>query len=409
MPILLQVNSALNYGSTGRIVENIGLKAVSKGWQCYVAHGARYQNKSNLATYQITTLREEQWAVVVSRLFDRHGLSSSNATKRFISFIEEIKPDIIHLHNIHGYYLNYEILFEYLIQTEIPVVWTLHDCWAYTGHCVHFDYIGCNKWKEGCFNCPSLKSYPSSYGLDNSSNNFALKQKLFTSIGNRLTLVTVSNWLKEITSQSFFSNNHIKTIYNGVDTKSFHTISSVSLRKKYHLENRYVLIGVATAWSDSKGFYDYIHLRKLLPDNYVIILVGLAQSLDNQLPSGMIGIERTQHVSELAQLYSAADVVLSLSKQETFGMTIVEAFSCGTPAIVYNKTAVPEILTLETGIIVEPGNYKELVAAIQEVVERKGKASYSSACRRRAEEFFDNEKCFQKYIKLYNSILNSLK
>ena len=184
MPTLLQINAALNRGSTGRIAEQIGLLAIEQGWNVYIAHGARYANRSNLNTIQVVTKTEEKLHAIKSLLFDLHGLGSKDATTKLVEKIKEIKPDIIHLHNIHGYYLNYKVLFEYLNTIDTPIVWTLHDCWTMTGHCAHFDAVGCNKWKTGCNNCPLKGEYPKSLFIDRSKRNYNLKKYLFSSLKN---------------------------------------------------------------------------------------------------------------------------------------------------------------------------------------------------------------------------------
>ena len=401
---LLQINSCLGVQSTGRISEGIGDVARTKGWNTYIAHGARYVGTTKMQSYQIGSKCSEYLHYVKSLLLDSHGLGSRLATRRLVNQIKEIKPDIIHLHNIHGYYLNYEILFEYLAQSGIPVVWTLHDCWSFTGHCAHFVSVNCMKWKKQCFQCPLTQRYPKAL-VDNSIRNFKLKKSLIDKLQGQLTIVPVSAWLATQTEQSFFSHQRIEYIYNGIDVSSFSPQNTHNVISKYRLEGKTVLLGAATAWSEAKGFSDYIALRQKLSSNYVIIMVGLSEDKIEELPDGIIGIKRTQSVQELAELYSTADIVLSLSRAETFGLTVVEGMACGTPAIVYNNTAAPELITNTTGLIVEnTGDIDGLVVAIKEI-EQHGKKYYSEACRKRVEEYFDKDKCFLKYVDLYNKIL----
>lgn len=193
---LLQINSIVNSGSTGRIAEEIGQTAIKAGWDSYIAYARKY-GSSNSKLIKIGNNIDIKMHGLKTRMFDKHGLASKNATRNFITEIEKIKPDIIHLHNIHGYYINIEILFKYLKYSNIPIVWTLHDCWPITGHCTHFAFIGCEKWKSQCNNCPQKNSYPSSWLFDRSEKNFNLKKELFTSLPN-LTLVPVSKWLAGI-------------------------------------------------------------------------------------------------------------------------------------------------------------------------------------------------------------------
>jgi len=405
MPTLLQINSGVNIGSTGRIAEQIGQFAISKGWVSYIAYG-RKSNLSISRTIKIGNKFDFISHVFLTRLFDKHGLGSIWATKILIKKIKLINPDIIHLHNIHGYYINYKVLFEFLSRSNIPVVWTLHDCWAFTGHCSYFSNINCVKWTDLCNQCPKKKYYPTSLFFDLSEVNYLLKRKLFNSV-NRMIIVPVSFWLNGLISHSYLSNFPLRVINNGIDLTLFHPITSYSeIRRKYDITQRSILIGVANVWHVGKGLHDYYKLSELLPDEYIIVLVGLTKKQINTLPSKIKGIEKTESIIELASLYSASDIVLNLSYQETFGMTTVEGFACGTPGIVYNSTASPELITPETGIIVEPGNIKHVLHAIEDIIS-KGKDYYSSNCRRRAVEFYNKDKQYEQYLQLYEELITT--
>jgi len=350
MPKLLQISVDVNTGSVGHIAEQIGELAISSGWESYIAFG-RDSQPSMSRVIKIGNYLNIYYHVIQTRLFDNHFHSSTKATRELIKRIEAIKPDIIHIHQLHGYYINSEVLFEYLSKINIPIVWTLHDCWPMTGHCTYFSNIDCNKWKLECHNCPKKKNYPSSIFLDRSQQNFHLKKALFTSINN-LTIVAVSDWLKNIAKESFLVKNSIISIKNGVDINKFIPSKDTGfIKQKYHLTNKFVILGVGTAWHAAKGLFDYYKLREKLSNDYAIVLVGLSSENINKLPKGIIGILRTENIEELAQLYASADVVTSLSYQEAFGLTPVEGFACGTPAIVYNATATPELINPEIGII----------------------------------------------------------
>ena len=226
--VLFQINSSCNRGSTGRIAEFIGKKAKEVGYEGYIAYGRHYL-PTDLHPIKIGNSFSNGLHLAASRLLDNHGLLSTAPTKRLVYEMKMIKPDIVHLHNIHGYYLNYKVLFEYLIEAKIPVVWTLHDCWPFTGHCCHFEYVGCEKWKTGCYKCPGLSVYPKSHLMDKSQRNYELKKKLFTGVIDRLTIVPVSEWLERIVRQSFLKEANIKTIHNGVDTTVFRVIDRKSV------------------------------------------------------------------------------------------------------------------------------------------------------------------------------------
>jgi glycosyltransferase involved in cell wall biosynthesis len=402
MPKLLQINSCVALYSTGQLVENIGKVAISKGWESYVAYG-RAARSSQSELIKIGNNRDNILHGMETRLFDGHGLGSKNATRKLIKQINEIKPDIIQLHNIHGYYLNYEIFFKYLSETNIPVVWSLHDCWTMTGHCSHFTLVGCYKWKTECYNCPLKSSYPASWS-DKSRRNYRLKKAVFTTLNN-VTMISASKWLGGVIKESYLSKYPLKIIPNGIDTDVFLPRTNTNeVKRKYGLENKFVIMGVGSIWGAEKGLYDYYKLSEILTDNYVIVLVGMSEKQIKNLPKRIIGISRTDSVEELSQLYSVADVITSLSYLEAFGLTPIEGFACGTPAIVYNCTSTPELITPETGLIVEPGNIDEVVSAI-ETIKKRGKLYYSENCRKQAIATYKKEDRFGDYIKLYEEIL----
>lgn len=400
MPTLLLINVALNYGSTGKIVEGIGGLAISQGWDVYVAHGARYVNQSALKSYQVTNKAGEILHYIESTLFDAQGRGSRRETKRFVKVIDDIKPDVVHIHNIHGCFLNYPILFRYLREKNIPVVWTLHDCWAMTGHCVHFIRTNCQQWKTQCENCPQKHDFPSSYLLDRCKSNYTLKKRLFRAM-EKMRITTVSSWLKGVVEQSYLSKFPVDVVPNGVDTSKF-VYTEGDIRKCYGIGDKKLVLAVASGFEERKGIYDFVKLSKMLPKEYQLLMVGTNDNDKNALPDNVIAVTRANGAAELAAFYSAADVLLSLSYEETFGLTIIEAMSCGTPAIVYDNTAQPELITSETGLVVANGDVEGAKMAIEEVCS-KGKAYYSTACREHALEY-DEKKSYQKYLDLYVQI-----
>ena len=399
LPKILQIGVDGNMGSTGRIAESIGKLAIEKGWASYIAHG-RFARPSQSQIIKIGTEFEVYLHGLETRIFDRHGLGSKQATKGLIEQIKKVKPNIIHLHNLHGYYLNIEILFNYLAQASIPVIWTFHDCWAITGHCSHFDFVGCEKWKTECHHCPQKREYPASWFLDRSRENYKLKKELFNSVSN-MTIVSVSHWLNGIVSESFLKTQHRKVIYNGVDIDIFHpAVESQIKREKLNIGDDFMILGVAGVWPKQKGLQDFIELSKRLSENEHIVLVGLNNAQIKGLPDKIIGISRTENQNELRDLYDAADVFLNLSVEETFGLTTAEALACGTPAIVYNSTACPEIIDEYTGISVKRNDIDELKMALEKI-KQNGKKSYSAACRERALKHFNKNDRFAEYIELY--------
>ena len=251
MPKIVQINMSANRGSTGKIADGIGRLVLSEGWKSYLAYGKSHK-PSESQLISIGGTWNTYTHALQSRLFDNHGLASRCATKHFIEKMRQIEPDIVHLHNIHDYYINYPLLFSFLKEVNVPVVWTLHDCWPFTGHCAHFDAIKCEKWKTGCHHCKGLNNYPKSWFVDRSEKNYALKRELFTSIIDRLTIISVSNWIEQFAKDSFLNRASIKTIHNGIDLLTFRPSQSKQLRKQYQIDNQFVILGVASPWNPTK-------------------------------------------------------------------------------------------------------------------------------------------------------------
>lgn len=399
---LLQINVSLNKGSTGRIAEQIASLARVHGWDTYMVHGARSVNESKMKTLQSVSLWGERLHAVKSMLFDAHGLGSAHATRRVISEIRRIKPDIIHLHNIHGYYLNYKVLFEYLQTLSTPIVWTLHDCWPMTGHCAYFDAVNCERWKIGCYSCPLKEDYPKSLFFEQSVRNYNLKKKLFTSV-EKMTLVPVSDWLSDIVHHSFLDKYSCRVINNGVDLQTF-SPSRSNLRTHLGVEDKKILLGVASTWDKRKGIQDFVSLANLLDESYQIILIGVSESQQKQLPNNIIILNRTENQQELAAYYSMADVFVTPTYSDNFPTTNLEALACGTPVVTYRTGGSPESVTEETGLVVDKGDFNGLVEAIEKIIA-KGKSYYSTACRQRAVEFYNKDDRFADYVKLYEEII----
>lgn len=403
---LLQINSVVNSGSTGRIAEQIGLTAQRAGWESYIAYGRNASNsQSNLI--KIGNKADVLWHGVMSRFLDAHGRGSRCATRKFVDVIREINPDIIHLHNIHGYYLNYEILFKYLKQANIPVVWTMHDCWPLTGHCAYFDYVRCELWKTNCRNCVNKLEYPSTIGIDCSRYNHESKLKQFNSIKN-MTLVPVSKWLADVVSVSRLNNAKVQVINNGIDLSQFNiqdTSGVMAMRERLGLHDERVLLGVTNCWDRRKGLNDFVRLSKRVPNNWKIVLVGLTDDQIKELPRNIIGVKRTESVQQLAIIYSMASVFVNLTYEDTYPTTNLEAIACGTPVVTYRTGGSPESISPDTGFVVDQGDLTGVVDAVKNVLEQD-REMYRKTCRTYAEMNFNMEDKFQEYIDLYNVILN---
>lgn len=399
---ILQINVTLNKGSTGKIVQEIALKLNANNFESFIAFG-RGDKLGNSKYFKIGGLISYFLHIAKSRLLDKQGLGSKLATKSLIKEIEKINPDIIHLHQIHGYFFNYELFFTYLAQSNKKVVWTFHDCWAFTGHCCYFVRVNCVKWKTECNHCPLINYYPKSIAVDNSKNNFLKKKEFFSSLGKNLTIVSVSNWMDRLVSESFLKETNRNVIYNGVDLDIFQNRESNDLRLKHKIGSKKVILGVANIWSDIKGLNDFHNLSKLISNNEIIILIGLDKSQIANLPPNIIGIQRTENQIDLSHYYSLADVFVSTSLAESFGLVTAESLACGTPIVAYNSTATPELVKEGCGFVVDAGQLSEMLKKINVILD-SGKQKYSLNCRNRAVEFFNKDIQCIEYIKLYQNI-----
>ncbi len=343
---LLLINSVCGIRSTGRICTDIATEYEKEGHEVKIAYGREtVPEQFQRYAVRIGTDLGNKISAIHTRLTDKHGFANKNATKGFLKWAEEYDPDLLWLHNIHGYYINIEMLFAWIkSRPNMQVKWTLHDCWAFTGHCAYFSYVNCDKWKTGCGNCPQKNQYPTTSILDNSEKNFLRKKTAFTGVKN-MTLITPSRWLAGLVEHGFLSEYPIEVVYNTIDKSTFKPTSS-DFRERYGLQNKTIILGVASVWERRKGLEDFIELSKILDDKYVVVLVGVDDKQIASLPQNVIGIKRTNSPRELAKIYTAADVFINTSREETFGLTTVEALSCGTPVVVYKNTACEEVVNM---------------------------------------------------------------
>jgi len=338
---VLQINSVCGRGSTGRIVLDIHNALIGQGHKSLVAYGREPAIGCENAI-RIGTRKDIYVHGLYTRILDKHGLGSQKATRQFIKNIEAENPDIIHLHNIHGYYLNYEILFRFLKNFGKPVIWTFHDCWPFTGHCAHFTYAGCERWQKVCHDCPQKRSYPKSLVFDNSRRNFERKREAFTGVKD-LTIVTPSKWLAGLVNQSFLSEYETVVISNGIDTTVFRPVPS-DFKSRHAIKDKFMILGVANVWGQRKGLKYFLELANILENDEIIVLVGLTKKQVESLPANIIGITRTNNIQELVEIYSAADVFVNPTLEETFGMTNLEAQACGTYVVTFDSGGTRETI-----------------------------------------------------------------
>ena len=400
MKKLLQINPVIKENtSTGKIMRTLGELAQAAGWESYVAysrardgvppHSSRLVPVGNKADLLL------HW--VATRLFDAHGLASRLATRRFVARLRELNPDVIHIHNIHGYFLNYKILSRALAQMGKPVVWTVHDCWLYTGHCYHYASAGCERWKTGCHHCPQKKAFPASWLLDRSRRNWEDKKKAFCSIPG-LTLVTVSRWMKGEIARSFLGRVRCEVIHNGIDLDTFRPSPSAETALAY---GTYYL-AVASIWLPEKGLQDLEKLSSVLDADERLVVVGKRPS-GHRFPRNVVCLERTADAAALAALYTEAVALVNPTWQDNYPTVNMEAIACGTPVVSYRTGGSPESITPQTGRVVEQGDVEGLAEALH-AIRRQGKEHFSEACRSYALAHFRAQDRFNDYIQLYESL-----
>ena len=380
---------------------NIHRQLLANGVNSYVVWG-RGRKSENDYEISIEDNLDILFHGVYTRITDKTGFASKKSTKKLISILEKIKPDIVQLHNIHGYYLNIELLFDYIREKEIKVIWTLHDCWVFTGHCAYFDMVGCEKWKTGCYDCEQLATYPAALFADASDWNWRKKKALFT--GLNITLITPSYWLKTLVEQSFLGEYPVKVIHNGIDTNLFKPSESI-FRKKYGFEDNFIILGVASEWTERKGLNDFVRLEEMLNGNLQgkckIVLVGLTKKQIAAMPASIIALERTSNVQELVGIYTTADVFFNPTYEDNFPTTNLEAIACGTPVVTYGTGGSPESLNEECGMVLGKGQV-ELFARL--ITDKCSKKMGYKIKKEHNIKMFDQENMINQYIQFYNIV-----
>jgi glycosyltransferase involved in cell wall biosynthesis len=399
---ILQINSIYEKFSTGRSTKELHEALLEKGYESYVASPKLFSLNTN--SYKIGNKLDWKIHALFSRIFGKQAYYSNHATKKLIKYVEKIKPDVIHLRNLHSNYINLQHLLSYIAKTKIPVVITLHDCWFYTGKCMYYIEQNCDKWKEKCGNCPAKHFGNNSWFFDFSSKMLKDKELLFNTIPN-LAVIGVSNWVTEDAKKSILKNAQIiKCIYNWIDLNMFKPKDTSSLKKEMKLENKFIILGISMNWTSAKGINVFNELAHILPDDCQIVLVGDDSMVKNKNKKIKF-IGTINDVNKLSELYTMADVFVNPSIQETFGKTTAEALSCGTPVVAYNSTATPELIGTDEkcGYLLKDNDPKLYLEKILEI-KLKTKSEYSKNARARAEKLFSYKKNVNEYISIYNEI-----
>ncbi len=390
---VVQINSVCGQGSTGKIAVDISKSLTEHNIENYILYGVGKSEYSQ--GISISDMCYVKMNILMTRIFGKHGFYSHSATHKLIKHLKRIKPDVIHLHNIHGHYLNVNMLFWYIKKYNVKTIWTLHDCWSFTGHCSHFNFVGCEKWKKGCHNCEQLREYPVSLIFDRSRDGYKAKKKVFTGVSD-LTIVTPSDWLGSMVSQSFLKGYDIKTVNNGIDLSLFKPCES-DIKEKLGIADKKVILAVSAHYGERKGYKYYLDLAKRLPDDYVLVMVGVSEEQKKELPENVIGITRTENQEELVKLYTAADVMLNLTLEDTFPTVNIESMACGTPVVTWEIGGSPEIAENECGVVTKALD----LDAIYDAIIKISNEDYTDKCIKRAEDRFDKSKMIETYMELY--------
>ena len=400
---IMQINEVCDIGSTGRTTIELADILKEHGHEYFIVHSKAYEHDTHENLYQIGKSPGKKVHAFLSRLFGLQAYFSRFSTFKLLRYIDTVSPDVITLRNLHGNYINFKMLIKHIAKMNIPVVVVLHDCWPYTGKCCHYTTENCFKWQSGCYNCPRLKKDNCSWFFDRTKKMYNDKKRLFGEISGNLAVVGVSDWVTNEARKSFLKDAKIiRRIYNWVHMDIFKPTES-NLRTNLKLEGKFVILGVASSWSDEKGIFDFIKLAKKLSDEYKIILIGSLKPEIN-LPGNILNIKNTNDSQELAKYYSMADLFLNLSYQETFGKVTAEALACGTPVIVYDTTGCTELIAESCGYIAPISDIEAIYNKISEV-KIIGKDYYSSFCTSHAKENFDYKKNAEKYIELYKELV----
>ncbi|OCW95412.1 hypothetical protein A9168_01765 [Macellibacteroides sp. HH-ZS] len=398
--LVLQINSVCGYGSTGSIAVDLASVLNKEGHSCHIAYGQSSTTYS--PSYKIGGRMENHLHNLCSRLFGNQGYYTHNGTLRLLGYIRKIAPDVIHLHNLHGNYLHIGLLFELLSELDVPVVWTLHDCWAFTGKCTHYTTVGCTKWKTGCYECPLYRAYPPSLFFDRSQQLYEDKKRWFTSLP-KMTIVAVSDWLSKEVSMSFLNKYPQEQIYNWIDHTIYYPHPTIRWPHAVIPTDKFVVLSVSGAWTAGSSRYeDAVQLAGMLPDDMQLVLVG-NRTAGTHFPPGVIHIPYVNSGEQLAQLYSMADVFVHFSTEDTFGKVIAESMACGTPVVVYNSTACPELLAPGCGYVVQPRRVDDLFLSIQKIRE-SGKSQFTIPCIENVRSRFGYHTNTHQYLDLYQQV-----
>lgn len=393
---ILQINTVYGKGSTGKIAQGIHDVCIKRNIQCISAY--RYFERKHEVfddTMAISSWMDCHIHNRMARYTGMNGLFSYHHTKTFLEKVTEYGPDIIHLHNLHGNYINLSLLFSYIKNRNIRTIWTLHDCWAFTGGCPHFTIQSCYKWKSGCQQCPQQRTYLDFF-TDISGYMWRMKKEWFCGI-NDMTIVTPSLWLADLAKASFLGSYPVMTINNGIDLNVF-TPTASDFRKKHGIEEKRVLLGVAFDWGRRKGLDVIFELAKRLDDTYRIVLVGTNESIDSILPENIISIHKTENQQQLAEIYSAADLFVNPTREENYPTVNMEAIACGTPVLTFRTGGSPEMLTASTGAIVDCDDIDSMEREIRRICEMR---PFKREDCVKAAQAFDMQSRFEEYVRLY--------
>lgn len=399
MPKLVLVNTVCS-GSHGRLMRDLRSAAQANGFQVCVAYGRGDPFSGD--TVRIGAQKDVLAHVALTRALDMHGRGSRGATEAFVRHLSDLSPDLLHLHNIHGYYLHAQTLFDFIRERNLPTLWTLHDCWALTGHCSHFTRAYCARWQNGCHDCPLKREYPASFGLDASRRNWQWKKDAFSTVPT-LRLVTPSLWLSDVVRGSYLGQLPRRVVPNGIDLSLFRPVDGSAVRESLGVEpDQALLLCVARPFDARKGYADMLRVAERLKEKARVVMIGLSDRQLRSLPPYVIGLSGTDGPEELVPYYAAADCLVNPTYEDTYPTVNMEALACATPVVGYGVGGAKEQLADPVGLPLPVGNPDLLAdSALRSALKKK---SLSPLCRRYAEQHFDRGKAIGQYIEIYHQM-----
>lgn len=406
---IIEINGGTR-GSTNTIARLTGLAAKLRGYEIYHAFPLSGRTEGNL--WSTRPLQDHEIKITgneiliskfLGKLTGFRGCFNYFTTKKFLRKIDSLNPSILHLHNLHGNYINLRLLFDYIKRKKLKIVWTLHDCWSFTARCPYFTISQCEKWRTGCHNCPTLKEYPGMY-IDQTKLMWKLKRKWFTGIDrDKIVIVCPSKWLADLARESYLGGYDIRVIHNGINLDTFKPTPG-HFRANHNIPpEKFIVLGVAAGWGVRKGFDVFARLARELDSRFQVVIVGEAKGVADQMPENLLHIQRTWNAKELAEIYTESNVFANPTREENYPTVNLEAVACGTPVVTFRTGGSPETIDESCGVVVDYNDYDSLKREIIRVCETRQFTSES--CINYAHKNFNYQDRMTEYVNLFDELM----